>query len=223
VDPEARLAIVDALATIRDDAAKEALRGAANDDPDAAVRAHVRAVAAAGDASGAVRNDGVRPRLDYMWAMAPYDPSADRPLYTPRAFVHTRRGVIEIHLNTVEAPLAVQTFIALARRGFFNELDVHRTVSGARVEAGCPRGDGLGGPGFRIRREAGLRPFGRGAVGLDAAVKDTEGSRFFIATAPDPMRDGNATLLGNVVMGMDVVDALRAGDEILWVEIWEGR
>ena len=222
-DPEARLALVAALAAVRDDVAKETLRTAAAQDPDPAVRAYVRTIAAAGDAPAAVKNDRERPRLDYVLAMAPYDPAPDRPLYTPRAFLHTRRGVIEIHLNTLEAPLAVQTFLALARRGFFNEMELHRSVPGVRIEAGCPRGYGLGGPGFRIRREAGMKPFGRGAVGLDAGAKDTEGSRFFITLAPDPQRDGAATLLGTVVMGMDVVQQLRVGDVILWVEIWDGR
>jgi cyclophilin family peptidyl-prolyl cis-trans isomerase len=155
--------------------------------------------------------------------MAPYEPRPDRPAYTPRAFLHTRHGVIEMHLNTLEAPLAVQAFLALARRGFFNELAFQRVVPGERVEGGCPRGDGLGGPGFRLPREATPRSFGRGAVGLESAAKDAEGSRFFITLAPQPALDGRATLLGTVVNGLEVAERLREGDEIRWVEIWDGR
>src|SRR5436305_1672968 len=79
---------------------------------------------------------------------------------------------------------------------------------------GWPRGDGRGGPGYRIRREASFKPFGRGAVGLQATAKDTEGSRFFITLAPDPQQDAHTTLLGTVANGLEVVDALRAHDTI---------
>jgi HEAT repeat protein/cyclophilin family peptidyl-prolyl cis-trans isomerase len=198
LDPEARLAIAEALAASGDDSARQALKEWTEPAP------------------------SPRPSLDYRLAMAPYDPAPDRPLYTPRAFIHTRRGVIEIHLNVVEAPLASRAFIALARRGFYNGLAFYRTGAG-RAESGCPRGDGLGGPGFRLRREAGLKAFGRGAVGLDAGTKDAEGSRFFIALAAEPGTDAAATLLGTVVTGMEVADRLRADDEIEWVEIWDGR
>ena len=220
-DPEARLAIVAALAK---GGAKDVLRTAAADDPDPSVRrAAAQALREAGEAVPASRTAIARPLYDYVSAMAPYDPTPDQPLYTPRAFLHTRRGVIEIHLNSVEAPLAVRAFVALARRGFYNGLPFHRIDPGQRVESGCPRGDGRGGPGFRLPREAGLRAFGRGAVGLEAAAKDAEGSRFFITLAPEPATDGQATLLGHVVNGLEAADRLREDDVIEWVEIWDGR
>jgi peptidyl-prolyl cis-trans isomerase B (cyclophilin B) len=176
---------------------------------------------AAGQAAPALEPEPAGAGLDYVLAMAPYDPQPGVRVFTPRAFVHTRRGTIEIRLNTLEAPLACDSFMALARRGFFNDLEFHRVLPGVRVESGCPRGDGLGGPGYRIRREAGMRPFGRGAVGLEAPAKDAEGSRFFIALAPDPEQDGRATLLGTVTSGLEVLDALRAQDTIDDVEIWD--
>ena len=63
----------------------------------------------------------------------------------------------------------------------------------------------MGGPGFRLRTETGLRPFGRGAVGLSAPVKDAQGSRFFITLLPEPERDGRDTLLGTVVNGQGIM------------------
>jgi cyclophilin family peptidyl-prolyl cis-trans isomerase/HEAT repeat protein len=222
VDPEARLAIVAALGAQAGDAgAAETLRAAASGDP----LLSVRRAAARALGNGAVPGAGAagRPRLDDHLAMAPYDARPDLAIYTPRAFLHTRRGVVEIHLNTLEAPVAARAFVALARRGFFDGLALQRVVPGVRAEGGCPRGDGRGGPGFRFGREAGLRPFGRGAVGLDAAALDTEGSRFFITLAPDPAHDGRATLLGTVVKGMEIVERLRPHDTIDSVEIWDGR
>jgi HEAT repeat protein/cyclophilin family peptidyl-prolyl cis-trans isomerase len=220
-DPEARLAIVAALGK---GGATDMLRTAATEDAERAVRhAAATALVAMDETPPRAAVRARRPVYDHVSAMAPYDPAPDQPLYTPRAFLHTRRGVIEIHLNTVEAPLAVRSFIALARRGFYNGLAFHRVVPGERAESGCPRGDGRGGPGFRLPREAGLRSFGRGAVGLESTAKDAEGSRFFIALAPEPATDGQATLLGVVANGLDAADRLREDDVIDWVEIWDGR
>jgi HEAT repeat protein len=219
-EPEARLALINALALTHDSATSDVLNAAAKDDPARSVRATaVRALVLAGQPAPSLEPEPAGPGLDYTLAMAPYDPGAR--VYTPRAFVHTRRGTIEIRLNSLEAPLACDSFIALARRGFFDDLEFYRVLPGVRVDSGCPRGDGLGGPGYRLRREAGMRPFGRGAVGLDAPEKDAEGSRFFIALAPDPERDGRATLLGTVTSGLEVLDSLRAQDTIDDVEIWD--
>jgi HEAT repeat protein/cyclophilin family peptidyl-prolyl cis-trans isomerase len=221
-DPEARLALVKALAVARGGEANDALTAAAKQDPSRAVRVVAsRALVAAGQAAPALEPEPARPDLDYRLAMAPYDPQPDEPIFTPRAFVHTRRGTIEIHLNTVEAPLACDSFVALARRGFFNGLELYQVATGVRVDGGCPRGDGIGGPGYRIRREASFKPFGRGAVGLQATAKDTEGSRFFITLSPDPQQDAHATLLGTVANGLDVVDAIRAHDTIDSIDIWD--
>jgi peptidyl-prolyl cis-trans isomerase B (cyclophilin B) len=220
--PAARLAIAQALAASGNPAAKETLQEAARRDKERIVReAAARGLVALGDVAPAVVPDPPRPAIDYALAMAPYDPKPSSPVYTPRAFLHTRRGTIEIHLNTLEAPLSARSFIALARRGYFDGMELHRVVPGARIEGGDPRGDGHGGPGYTLPREAGLRSFARGAVGLESPTRDAEGSRFFITLAPEPERDGRTTLLGTVVAGMEVVEALRARDVIEEVEIWD--
>jgi peptidyl-prolyl cis-trans isomerase B (cyclophilin B) len=137
--------------------------------------------------------------------------------------VHTRRGDIEIHLNIVEAPLAVASFISLAQRGFYNGLDFHRVVPGFVIQGGCPRGDGNGGPGYTLRCEIGQKPYGRGVVGMALSGKDTGGSQFFITHVPTPHLDGGYTVIGWVASGMDVVDKIRPGDLIQRVDIWNGR
>ncbi len=121
-----------------------------------------------------------RAPLDYRAAMAPYDPRPGVPLYTPRAFLKTRHGTIEIHLDVVEAPLTTASFVSLARRGFYDGLSFHRVEPGFVVQGGCPRGDGNGGPGYALRCEITRRAYGRGAVGMALSGKDTGGSQFFI-------------------------------------------
>jgi cyclophilin family peptidyl-prolyl cis-trans isomerase/HEAT repeat protein len=225
VDIDVRAAVVDAVAALTDEPSRRVLREAARGDASRVVRARAAAALAAQKLEapdpGEVAVD--RPPLDYREALAPYDPSPDVPLFTPRAIVHTRHGPIEIHLNVVEAPLAVESFIDLARRGFYNGLAFHRVVPHFVIQGGDPRGDGNGGPGYTLRSEIGQRPYGRGTVGIADSGKDTGGSQFFITHTPTPHLDGNYTVLGWVAAGMEAVDKVRQGDVIERVEIWTGR
>ncbi|RKH92523.1 peptidylprolyl isomerase, partial [Corallococcus praedator] len=79
---------------------------------------------------------------------------------------------------------------------------------------GDPRGDGEGGPGHSIRCEMTRRPYTRGVVGMALSGKDTGGSQFFFTHAPQPHLDGRYTVFGEVVAGMDTVDALLEGTVI---------
>jgi HEAT repeat protein/cyclophilin family peptidyl-prolyl cis-trans isomerase len=222
---EARIAAVKAIGAQKDDPARGALAEVAREDPSRAVRA--QAAAALGALGQPIPDPGKeavsRPALDYRLAMAPYAPRAGVPLYTPRAFLHTRHGTIEIHLDVVEAPLTTASFVALARAGFYDGLVFHRVEPGFVVQGGCPRGDGNGGPGYTLRCEATRRPYGRGAVGMALSGKDTGGSQFFITLSPQPQLDGGYTLFGQVVAGMDAVDQIRPGDVIERVEVWTGE
>jgi cyclophilin family peptidyl-prolyl cis-trans isomerase len=222
---EARLAAVAALAAQADDGAKAALLEVARQDPARAVRERA---ALALRAPGAEAPDPgpeavVRPPLDYREAMAPYDPRPGVALYTPRAFLHTRHGTIEIHLDVVEAPLTTASFVDLARQGFYDGLTFHRVEPGFVVQGGCPRGDGNGGPGYTLRDEITRRSYGRGAVGMALSGKDTGVSQFFITLSPQPQLDGGYTLFGRVVSGMRAVDQIRPGDVIERVEVWTGE
>jgi cyclophilin family peptidyl-prolyl cis-trans isomerase len=222
---EARLAAVKALAAQKDDGAKVALAEVAKGDPARAVRA--QAAAALGALGQPAPDPGPqavsRPALDDRDAMAPYAPRAGVPLFTPRVFLHTRHGVVEIHLDVVESPLTAAAFVDLARAGFYDGLVFHRVEPGFVVQGGCPRGDGNGGPGYTLRCEITRRPYGRGAVGMALSGKDTGGSQFFIALSPQPHLDGTFTRFGQVVRGMEAVDLLRPGDVIERVEVWTGE
>ncbi len=227
-DPDVRLAVVAAFAAQKDGKGRAFLEQAAKTDPSRVVR--VRATqalrSAGGDATGVPDpgpEDVHRPLADYRLAMGPYDTTPSLGLYSPRAILHTRRGRIEILLDVIETPLTTQSFVDLARRGFYDGLTFHRVEPNFVVQGGCPRGDGNGGPGYALRCEIGERPYGRGAVGMALSGKDTGGSQFFITHSAQPHLDGGYTLFGRVTSGMDVVDQIRPGDVIEHVEIWTGR
>ena len=159
---------------------------------------------------------GGRPVSDAEWD------TLTAPPFSPHAYVDTDRGVIEIELAVLDAPRTVGNFIALARRGFFDGVAIHRVVADFVVQDGDPRGDGEGGPGYTIRDEINQRPYLRGTVGMALDWEDTGGSQFFITHSPQPHLDGRYTVFGHVVDGIDVVDNLRQGDLVRRVRIRDG-
>ncbi len=136
-----------------------------------------------------------------------------------RAKIVTNKGDIVVELFLEDALFTVANFIKLVNEGFYNGIIFHRVVSDFVIQAGCPRGDGWGGPGDSIRCEINQRKYGRGAVGMALAGKDTGGSQFFITHSPQPHLNGRYTVFGQVVHGMDVVDKIQPYDIILSVEI----
>ncbi len=146
-----------------------------------------------------------------------------RPAYTPHAYIQTRAGLIHLELNVVDAPFTTMAFIELARSGFFDGLKVHRLIPNFVIQAGDPRGDGEGGPGYAIRDELNPIPFVRGTLGMALDGRDTGGSQFFIALSPQPHLDGQYTVFGRVIEGWDVLDRLSLGDVIDRVIIRDGN
>jgi cyclophilin family peptidyl-prolyl cis-trans isomerase len=156
--------------------------------------------------------------------IARYDsPDLIKPDYSPHAFIETARGTIEIELAVLDAPQTVQNFVTLARKGYFNGLQIHRVVPNFVVQDGDPRGDGSGGPGYSIRDELNDRPYLRGTVGMALSGPDTGGSQFFITHSPQPHLDAKYTVFGQVVQGMEIVDALQQLDVIQRIRIWDGK
>ena len=107
----------------------------------------------------------------------------------------------------------------LARRGFYDGLAFHRVVPDFVVQGGDPRGDGYGGPGYSLRCEINAHRFQRGAVGVALAGKDTGGSQLFITHSSQPQLDGRYTVVGQLASGLEVLDALQAGDRMLKVRV----
>jgi HEAT repeat protein/cyclophilin family peptidyl-prolyl cis-trans isomerase len=151
-------------------------------------------------------------------------PRVVNPPVSTQVFVDTDRGTIQIELAVIDAPLTVENFLTLARKGFFNGLSIHRVVADFVVQDGDPRGDGEGGPGYTIRDEFNERPYLRGTVGMALDPwPDTGGSQWFITDSPQPHLDAKYTVFGRVVAGMDVVDAIQQWDVIRRVRVWDGQ
>jgi cyclophilin family peptidyl-prolyl cis-trans isomerase/HEAT repeat protein len=132
----------------------------------------------------------------------------------PTAEIITSKGRIKVELFQEDAPLTVANFIALAEKGYFNNITFHRVVPNFVIQGGDPRGDGNGTPGYQIRCEINMRPYQRGTLGMALSGKDTGGSQFFICHSPQPHLDGGYTVFGQVLEGMEVVDKIVRGDLI---------
>ncbi|HVB81244.1 MAG TPA: peptidylprolyl isomerase [Candidatus Binataceae bacterium] len=137
------------------------------------------------------------------------------------ATLDTDRGVIVIELYPAVAPKTVENFETLSKKGFYNGLTFHRVVPGFVVQGGDPKGDGSGGPGYDLPAEISpAEKHLRGTVAMarlgDAVNPDrkSSGSQFYICLTPQPSLDGQYTIFGGVVEGMDVVDKIRVGDHI---------
>lgn len=144
------------------------------------------------------------------------------PTYSPQVYVDTPRGTVQIELAVLDAPLTVENFTTLARKGYFDGLEIHRVVPAFVVQDGDRRGDGSGGPGYTIRDELNDRPYRRGTLGMALSGPDTGGSQWFITHLPQPHLEGRYTVFGEVVGGMDVVDQLQVGDTITRMRVWDG-
>jgi cyclophilin family peptidyl-prolyl cis-trans isomerase len=141
----------------------------------------------------------------------------------PLAVITTKKGAVKIELYAADAPMTVDNFMHLARKGFYDGLPFMRVVPNFVIQTGDPRGDQNGGPGYQIRDEINMRRYETGAVGMALSGKDTGGSQFFITHSPQPHLDGGYTLFGQVIEGMDVVNRIARGDKIERVEIVEPK
>src|SRR3984893_9520505 len=110
------------------------------------------------------------------------------------------------------APGTVANFEKLANEGFYNGLVFHRVIPGFVAQGGCPTGTGTGGPGYTISCEITPNKHERGSLAMAHAGRNTGGSQFYIAYAPQPHLDGQHTVFGKVSKGMEYVDAFKGTD-----------
>lgn len=119
-------------------------------------------------------------------------------------------GEFVIELYADKAPITVNSFVFLARQGFFNCLTFHRVLEGFMAQGGDPTGTGGGGPGYKFVNEDSDLSFDKaGVVAMANAGRDTNGSQFFITFGPQQRLDGGYTIFGQVISGMDVVNSIR--------------
>jgi peptidyl-prolyl cis-trans isomerase B (cyclophilin B) len=165
---------------------------------------------------------------------------------TERAVIETSKGRIVIEFFAEDAPNTVASFIELAEAGFYDGIRFHRVVPRFVVQAGDPQTKGLsadevraivarqeqqqyvpgepvlgtGGPGWNQKAEFNSRKHLAGTVAMARSREpDSAGSQFYICLEPQPSRDGQYTVFGQVVEGMDVVRTIEVGDEIVSVTI----
>jgi peptidyl-prolyl cis-trans isomerase B (cyclophilin B) len=145
------------------------------------------------------------------------------PKQSYRAEMQTNKGLIEIELYPQHAPKTVNNFVFLARAGFYDGVRFHRVISNFVIQGGDPTGTGGGGPGYRFEDEVLNNPLKHetGMLSMANAGPNTNGSQFFITHAPQPHLNGRHTVFGKVTNGMDVVNAIRQGDQITTLTIVE--
>ena len=118
-------------------------------------------------------------------------------------------GDFVIQLFPDKAPITVNSFVFLARQGFYNGVTFHRVLEGFMAQGGDPTGTGQGGPGYQFVNETSNLTFDKaGVVAMANSGPNTNGSQFFITFGPQPQLNGGYTIFGQVVNGMDVVNAI---------------
>jgi peptidylprolyl isomerase len=122
-------------------------------------------------------------------------------------------GRVTIQLRPDLAPGHVTRIKQLVREGFYNGLTFHRVIEGFMAQTGCPSGTGTGGSGTKLRAEFTDEPFERGTVGMARAQSPDSGdSQFFIMFDEGSFLNGQYTVWGQVVDGMELVDKIKRGE-----------
>ena len=131
-------------------------------------------------------------------------------------------GEIRLEFYPEDAPKTVENFVTLAKKGFYNGLNFHRVVPDFVVQGGCPKGNGTGGPGYQIKAEFNKQKHVRGTLAMARSQDpDSAGSQFYICYGNTPHLDGQYTVFGKVVSGMEHVDRIKQGDKMTSVTMAE--
>lgn len=136
-----------------------------------------------------------------------------------KAIIETKKGNIVLELFDNDAPNTVENFVKLINQEFYNGLTFHRVIPNFMIQGGCPKGNGTGGPGYKIKCEINPRKHTKGALSMAHAGKNTGGSQFFITHSPQPHLDGVHTVFGQVIEGMEVVNKIKNNDVMTKVTV----
>lgn len=142
-----------------------------------------------------------------------------------KAEIHTEKGTMVVEFYDNDAPIAVQNFIDLSKKGFYDGLTFHRVIPDFVIQGGCPNGTGAGGPGYTIKCEldGDNQYHDRGVLSMAHAGRNTGGSQFFICHSRNNTShlDRHHTCFGKVIENVDVVDDIKQGDKILKIVVLE--
>ncbi len=163
------------------------------------------------------KNDSITSKPQTEKPVAPSNEKAGKYMVISVKQGDKNLGKIKIELNDKEAPKTAENLRTLVKKGYYNGLTFHRVISGFVIQGGCPKGDGTGGPGYTTPAE--ISPnlkHDRGAVAMARLgdqmnpKRESSGSQFYICHGSPYNLDGQYTIVGKVVSGMDVVDAIAA-------------
>lgn len=155
--------------------------------------------------------------LALLIGVTPMSPADAKPVLDLEntIYLDLADGRVVIQLRPDLAPNHVARIKELTRQGFYNGLAFHRVIPGFMAQTGDPRGDGTGGSGQKIKAEFSKSPHGRGTVSMArAASPDSGDSQFFICFDDASYLDGQYTVWGHVIEGMDFVDKIKAGSRL---------
>lgn len=127
------------------------------------------------------------------------------------AMIETTKGTMTAELYAKDAPITVNNFVFLSREGYYQNIRFHRIMKDFMVQTGDPLGTGTGGPGYTIKDEFNPKLLHSKAGMLSMAktnAPDSGGSQFFITHTATPHLDGLHAVFGEVVEGLDVLDAI---------------
>jgi cyclophilin family peptidyl-prolyl cis-trans isomerase/HEAT repeat protein len=223
---EGRVAVLDVLADYNDSEVLKIYEEALL-DPEYTIRSHAIDGIKKLVGSGLYWDNKVNHPDDFLFSKAKvttaiaakYPLNYGEPVPDYLAEIMLERGKVVVRLFGTEAPVHVLNFKKLADKQVYNGLRIHRVVPNFVIQGGDPRGDGWGGAGEVIHDQMNSKVYMRGMMGMPIAGKDTGGSQFFITLSRQPHLDGNYTIFGEVISGMEFVDSTMIGDRILKVQI----
>ena len=155
----------------------------------------------------------VLPQYRKLWADEQAAREKDAAEELPRVLLRTSKGDIVLELFLREAPEAVGNFMTLVSQKYYDGVPFHRVLAHFMAQGGDPTGTGAGGPGYCIKDECkkpGARMHFRGSLSMaKTAAPNTGGSQFFLCFIPTSHLNGQHTVFGRVVEGLDVLSELQ--------------
>ena len=129
--------------------------------------------------------------------------------------LQTTKGTVLIEMRPDLAPSHVSRIKELVGEGFYDGTAFHRVIDGFMAQTGCPHGTGTGGSGQKLKAEFSKEPHVRGTASMArAANPDSGDSQFFICFEESPWLNGQYTVWGRVVEGMENIDKIKRGEPV---------
>jgi peptidylprolyl isomerase len=146
--------------------------------------------------------------IAFLWGLAVIN-----PVYAEKLLLELKNGVVEIQLLPEKAPQHVARIKELTEQGFYDGIVFHRVIEGFMAQTGDPTGTGRGGSGQKIKAEFNSENHTRGSVSMARSSRpNSADSQFFIVLKDSLFLDGQYTVWGRIVKGMELVDAIEKGE-----------